>query len=104
MNRDHRITFRVSQSERQVIQSRANRVQINMSNFCRAAALGKKIVYIDGIRDLLPELNRIGNNLNQITVLLRQRRIINPAFDAHKRDFDALVENLNGRLKGGEAA
>jgi len=104
MNRDYKITFRVSKSERQIIQAKAKQSYVNTSDLCRAAALGKKIIHIDGIRELLPELNRMGNNLNQITVLLRQRHIDNPILDAHKRDFDALVETLNRCLKGGEAA
>ena len=104
MDRYKKITFRVSEQERGYIAAKAKRMNINISVYCRTAAMGKKIIYIDGLRELLPELNRIGNNLNQLTVLLRQRHIENPILDAHKRDFDALVAGLNDRLRGGEAA
>lgn len=104
MNRTRKITFRVSDYENRLIEAKAARVKTRVSAYCRAAVLGKEVVYIDGLRELLPELNRMGNNLNQITVLLRQGHITNPIFSAHKLEFDALVTDLNKRLRGGEAA
>jgi hypothetical protein len=38
----------------------------NQAKFLRQAILEKKVVSTDGIKALVPELKRIGNNLNQI--------------------------------------
>lgn len=41
--------------------------RIKRSDYIRNCVLGKEIVVIPGIRDLINEIRRIGNNLNQIT-------------------------------------
>ena len=39
----------------------------NQSEYIRKCVLDKKITVIPGIRDLIVDLKRIGNNLNQLT-------------------------------------
>ncbi|MFC6792977.1 plasmid mobilization relaxosome protein MobC [Methylobacterium komagatae] len=60
---------RVTARERQAIEEKAARAGLDMSEFVRRAALGQTVrprPTADADR-LLVELNRIGNNLNQIT-------------------------------------
>jgi len=39
----------------------------NQSEYIRKCVLDKKITVIPGVRDLIVDLKRIGNNLNQLT-------------------------------------
>ena len=39
----------------------------NQSEYIRKCVLDKKIMVIPGVRDLIIDLKRIGNNLNQLT-------------------------------------
>ena len=39
------------------------------SEFVRMAAMGKEVTVIEGVNELLTELRRQGNNLNQLTVM-----------------------------------
>ena len=41
-----------------------------------SCVLEKQIVNMDGIKELIPELKRIGNNLNQIACLLYTSRCV----------------------------
>ncbi len=69
------IRARVAPWEKYVISENARKARLTESEFVRRAALEKNVVVIDGAAELLAELRRQGNNLNQLTVLARQRRI-----------------------------
>ena len=100
MNRDIKLNFRVSQHENEIIQTKVRKANASVSAYIRSAALNRNVVNIDGLREMIPELNRIGNNLNQTTVLLRQNRISNPYFQQLKEDFSRLIEVVEDKFKG----
>ncbi len=65
MPKDVRKTLRFSAEEFAQIQAELDRANISFSTFARSAILKKKIK-LPIERELLTELSRIGNNLNQI--------------------------------------
>lgn len=75
MAKNQFIRARVAGWEKFVIAENARKAHMTESEFVRRAALNKNVVVIDGAAELLIELRRQGNNLNQLTVLARQRRI-----------------------------
>lgn len=99
MKRDCLLSFRTSEYENKVIKSKASAIQSSVSTYVRTAAMDKEIIHIDGLRECIPQLNQMGNNLNQIAVLLRMGKITNPYFDQLCRDFSGLVEAIYTRLR-----
>ncbi len=91
MKRDTLIGFKVNDYENKVIRQKARACKVNISVFLRASALAKEIVVIEGLSDLLPQLMRIGNNLNQLTVMMRQNRITSPDLMIIKKEFATFV-------------
>lgn len=75
MAKDQFIRARVAGWEKFVIVENARKAQMTESEFVRQAALEKDVVVIDGAAELLTELRRQGNNLNQLVILARQRKI-----------------------------
>lgn len=69
MNRSKpkQIVIRVSEKEFDRIKKKVEKSKLTQNEYLLRAALDKKIVVIDGLRDLTIELKRIGNNLNQLT-------------------------------------
>lgn len=65
MPKDIRKTLRFSKSEFELIQQQLEKSNITFSDFARSAILKKKIK-LPIEKELLYELNKIGNNLNQI--------------------------------------
>lgn len=65
MAKDIRKTLRFSKEEFDKIQLELDKSNISFSDFARSAILKKKII-LPIEKDLLYELNRIGNNMNQI--------------------------------------
>ena len=68
--RQKQIIFRLSESEAEKKKKNIERSGRNQQEYLVACALQKKITNTDGIKMLLPELKRIGSNLNQITKVL----------------------------------
>ncbi len=65
--KDKYINFRASEREKKQLAIMAKKAKMYQSDFIRHAIFNKEIVVIDGLKDVLKELKRIGNNLNQIT-------------------------------------
>ena len=64
--RPKQLSFRVNEEEYQKLQERVQESGKNQQEYILSCVLEKQIVNTDGIKELLPELKRIGNNLNQI--------------------------------------
>ncbi len=69
------IPFRVTAEERDVIDKKAARAKLDREPYIRACALGKSISVIEDLKPMVTELKRIGNNLNQLTVLAHAGKI-----------------------------
>lgn len=100
MNRTHKISFRVSDYERKLIQSKVKRSGIRISDFCRHAVLHKEIRNIAGLDKCSFELNKIGNNLNQLTVLCHQRAVQNPNLEEIQAQLSVVLERIYTALGG----
>ncbi len=48
---------------------------MSMSDYVTACCLGKRIVIIDGLKDVLRQQKAIGNNLNRLTVLANMGKV-----------------------------
>ena len=85
------IGFKVSEHENEVIRRKADQAKVNLSVYVRTSALEKEIKVIDGLREMIRELNAIGNNLNQMTVMLRIDNIQSPNLETIKERFIRFV-------------
>ena len=100
MNRTHKISFRVSDYEHKLVQSKVKQSGIRMSDFCRHTVLGKKIRTVKGLDKCSYELNKIGNNLNQLTVLCHQRTVQNPNLETIQIQLSDVLERIYTVLGG----
>jgi hypothetical protein len=48
---------------------------MSMSDYVTACCLGKQVVIIDGLKEVLKELKSIGRNLNQLVTLAHMGRV-----------------------------
>jgi hypothetical protein len=94
------IGFKVSSYDNELIRAKAARAKLSLSSYVRTSSLEKEIKVIDGLREMIPELNAIGNNLNQLTVMLRMGNIRNPNLETIKSQFVEFVEQANLVMDG----
>lgn len=64
--RPKQLSFRMNEEEYKLLQEKVAESGKNQQEYILACVLDKSIVNTDGIKELLPELKRIGNNLNQV--------------------------------------
>lgn len=70
--RPKQLSFRVSEEEYKQLQKKISESGKNQQEYILSCVLEKPIVNTDGIKELLPEMKRQGNNLNQIAKKLNE--------------------------------
>lgn len=65
-SRQKQLSFRVNPEEYEQLKKKISESGMNQQQYILSCVLEKNITNTDGIKELLPELKRIGNNLNQI--------------------------------------
>lgn len=65
--KDKQVKFWVTEAELQQLKKKVEKSKISQQEYLLKSALEKEIIVIDDIKELLGELKRIGNNLNQLT-------------------------------------
>ena len=70
-----RITLRLTQEQYDSIAAKAEKAQMPVGAYVRAAALRHRVVVIDGLKEFTHELKGIGRNVNQLVVLANMGKI-----------------------------
>ena len=69
------ITARMTPADKKAITQRAKAAGMTVTDYLTTCALGKEIVRINGLEDLLSELKAQGRNLNQLITLANMGRL-----------------------------
>ena len=69
------ITLRVTSKTKDRIRAKAQELGLTVTDYLCLCGLGKKIVRVDGLDQVLSELKAQGRNLNQLTTLANMGRI-----------------------------
>ena len=75
MKKDIKFSTRMASEDRETIKELAKQSGMSMSDYVTACCLGKQVVIIDGLKDVLKELKSIGRNLNQLVTLAHMGRV-----------------------------
>jgi hypothetical protein len=91
----------LSKEELESLKAKISRTSLNQSTYIRKCILEKEMTVIPGIRDLIIEIKRIGNNLNQITRLANEGslKILGNDLYGIKEDLKKVWEQLASTLK-----
>jgi len=68
-------TIRMTPRVKEQLQQRAQDANMTLTDYLCICGLGKEIVRVDGLDDILSELKAQGRNLNQLTTLANMGRI-----------------------------
>lgn len=97
--RQKQIIFRLSESEAEKLKKNIERSGRNQQEYLAACALQKKITNTDGIKVLLPELKRIGSNLNQIAKVLNTTGQCEPQlFAENQKELNEIWQLLKQQI------
>ena len=73
--KDIKFSTRMAAEDRKAIKELAKQSGMSMSNYVTDCCLGKQIIIIDGLKEVLRELKGIGNNLNQLVMLVHMGKV-----------------------------
>ena len=102
MNRNTIMKFRATEEEAAEIRRKANAAGMTVSRFLRTAAVNSQVVLYNtaDLFGLRSDLKRIGNNINQITMVVNSNRSVYQSDVRElKKQFSELSERLNEYLK-----
>jgi len=93
------VAMRFTQNDHAAIKRKADKARMNFTEFMTASALGKSVVMINGLDDVLREQKAIGRNLNQLTTLCNMGKIHAPNLDEVKVGFYSITDKLSELLQ-----
>lgn len=69
------MSVRISDEDLEMIHRKAAQAKLSFTEYVTRCCLGKKIVTIDGLDEVIRHQKAIGRNLNQLTMLCNMGRI-----------------------------
>lgn len=87
--------MRFRESDYNAIKKKADKANLNFTEFVTKSALDKPITIIDGLGDVLKEQKAIGRNLNQLTTLCNIGKINCPDLTEMIHQYSAVYDRLN---------
>ena len=87
--------MRFRESDYAAIKKKAEKVNMNFTEFVTAAAMNKPITVINGLSDVLKEQKAIGRNINQLTTLCNMGKIVCPDLQELKQQYAEVLTTLN---------
>lgn len=89
------VVMRFRESDYTAIKKKAEKVNMNFTEFVTAAAMNKSITVINGLSDVLKEQKAIGRNINQLTTLCNMGKIVCPDLQELKQHYVEVLATLN---------
>ena len=95
MKKDKIITNRVSEKEKRKLIEKSKIAKLSLSEYLIEQGLDKDIVIVDGLNEVVAELRRIGNNINQLTYLANSGYLNVKSLDEVKIELEKVWRELN---------
>ena len=94
-NKNRHFNFRVNEKEYNKIKSKIEKSKLNTSEYLLKSVMDKDIIVIDGLEEIIVQLRKIGNNINQLAKLSNQGRLINVNLEDVKEEMKNIWQLLN---------
>ncbi len=101
MKKDKQFSIRIAAQDLETIRRKATQAHMSQSDYVTACCLGKRIVILDGLREVLRQQKAIGNNLNQLTVLANMGKVQFANLDSAAQEFSKINTALRELQEGG---
>ena len=91
MRKNKQFSIRISSQDLETIRQKAAQAHMSQSDYVTACCLGKRIVILNGLKEVLRQQKAIGNNLNHLAVLANMGKVQFANLDAAAREFAKLL-------------
>ena len=97
--KDKNYAFRISAKDLDTIKKKSKQAKMTVTEYITQSALGKEIIIIDGLSEIVSQLKKIGNNLNQLTMLSHQGVMNTVNLDETEESLTAIYWKINELAK-----
>ena len=73
--KNRKLSIRISDADWQQVHDKAEQADMTLTEYVTACCLGKRIVVIDGLDEVIRQQKAIGRNLNQLTTLANMGKV-----------------------------
>ena len=94
-NKTKMIAMRFRESEYEAIKRKADKADLNFTEFVTRSALNKPVTIVNDLTAILKEMKAIGRNLNQLTTLCNMGKIICPDLSELITQYSSVYDRLN---------
>ena len=101
MRKNKQFSIRISEQDLNAIRRKAVQAHMTQSDYVTACCLGKRIVILDGLKEVLRQQKAIGNNLNQLAVLANMGKVQFANLDFAVQEFSKINTSLREMQEGG---
>ena len=101
MKKDRQFSIRISEQDLETIRRKAAQAHMSQSDYVTACCLGKRIVILNGLKEVLRQQKAIGNNLNQLAVLANMGKVQFANLDTAAQEFAKINVTLRQMQEGG---
>lgn len=98
--RNIQTNIRMTDQELKIIKKQAKQAKLTFSEYMISSSINKNIIVIDDIKEFTKQLSKVGNNLNQLTLLCHQGRITSPELSNIKDLLQDIYKYLISIRKG----
>ena len=95
LKKDKIITIRVNEKVKNRLIEKSKIAKLSLSEYLIEQGLDKGIVIVDGLNEVVSELRRIGNNINQLTYLANSGRIYTVDLSEVKQELGKIWNVIN---------
>ena len=99
MKKNKRINARATEKEYEKILLKSKKSKLSISDYIILSALGEEIIVIEELKDMVHNVAKIGNNINQLTVLAHTKRINVVDLKGFKDELNNMWQILNELTK-----
>ena len=101
VKKDATFSIRIASENLAAIKQNAKQARMSQSEYVIRCCLGRQIVVMDGLKEVLQQQRAIGNNLNRLTVLANMGRITTVDLERTARELADISAVLRGLQEQG---
>ena len=101
MRKNKQFSIRISAQDLETIRRKAAQAHMTQSDYVTTCCIGKRIVILDGLKEVLRQQKAIGNNLNQLAVLANMGKVQLANLDTAAQEFAKINTVLRELQEGG---
>ena len=94
MKKDTTFSIRISSEDLATIRQKAKDARLSQSEYVTRCCLGRRIVIMDGLKEVLQQQRAIGSHLNRLTVLANMGRVKAVDLDRTAQELAAISSTL----------